>query len=90
MAVPEEIKALKPTDFGAVEIRCISGHYYVYEISSKWDPKRGKAKKVTGKTIGKITLKDGFIPNSPRSAGPHPHQQIEVKDKELPPAPVHP
>lgn len=64
MAVPEEIKALKPTDFGAVEIRCISGHYYVYEISSKWDPKRGKAKKVTGKTIGKITLKDGFIPNT--------------------------
>ena len=56
MAVPEAIKALKPTDFGAVEIRCISGHFYVYEISSKWDPKKGKARKVTGKSVGKITL----------------------------------
>ena len=64
MAVPEEIKALKPTDFGAVEIRCISGHFYVYEISSKWDSKKGKARKVTGKSVGKITLEDGFIPNT--------------------------
>lgn len=63
MAIPEEIKALKPTDYGAVEIRCISGHFYVYEISSKWDSSKGKARKVTGKSVGKITLKDGFIPN---------------------------
>lgn len=64
MAIPEAIKALKPTDFGAVEIRCISGHFYVYEISSKWDPSKGKARKVTGKSVGKITLEDGFIPNA--------------------------
>ena len=64
MAIPEAIKALKPTDFGAVEIRDISGQYYVYEISSKWDPIKGKARKVTGKTVGKITLEDGFIPNT--------------------------
>ncbi|NDO67828.1 hypothetical protein FMM80_03510, partial [Schaedlerella arabinosiphila] len=64
MAIPEAIKALKPTEFGAVEIRCISGHFYVYEISSKWDPSKGKARKVTGKSVGKITLKDGFIPNA--------------------------
>lgn len=63
MAIPEAIKALKPTDYGAVEIRSISGHFYVYEISSKWDPKKGKARKVTGKSVGKITLEDGFIPN---------------------------
>ncbi|MCD7921555.1 MAG: transposase [Clostridiales bacterium] len=63
MPIPEEIKALKPTDYGAVEIRCISGHFYVYEISSKWDPAKGKARKVTGKSVGKITLKDGFVPN---------------------------
>lgn len=64
MTIPEAIKALKPTDFGAVEIRCISGHFYVYEISSKWDPLKRKARKVTGKSVGKITLEDGFIPNS--------------------------
>ena len=64
MAIPDAIKALKPTDFGAVEIRSISGHFYVYEISSKWDPIKKKAAKVTGKTVGKITLEDGFIPNT--------------------------
>ena len=64
MAIPEEIKALKPTDFGAVEIRSISGHFYVYEISSRWDPEKKKAVKVTGKAIGKITLEDGFVPNT--------------------------
>lgn len=64
MAVPDKIKALKPTNYGAVEIRDISGHYYVYEISSKYDPARKKAKKVTGKVIGKITEQDGFIPNA--------------------------
>ena len=64
MAIPDTIKALKPTDFGAVEIRNISGHFYVYEISSKWDPAKGKARKVTGKSVGKITPEDGFIPNA--------------------------
>ena len=64
MAIPDTIKSLKPTEYGAVEIREISGHYYVYEISSKWDPVKQKAKKVTGKTIGKITEQDGFIPNT--------------------------
>ena len=64
MAIPEAIKAMKPTDFGAVEIRLISGHYYVYEISSKWDPSKGKARKVTGRSVGKITPEDGFVPNT--------------------------
>ena len=64
MAVPDSIRALKPTEYGAVEIRKISGHYYVYEISSKWDPIKQKAKKVTGKSVGKITKEDGFIPNA--------------------------
>ena len=64
MAIPEAIKACKPTDYGAVEIREISGHFYVYEISSKWDSEKRKAKKVTGKSIGKITVQDGFIPNA--------------------------
>ena len=64
MAIPEAIKALKPTDYGAVEIRNISGHFYVYEISSKWDSVKGRARKVTGKSVGKITLEDGFIPNA--------------------------
>ncbi|MDE6747590.1 MAG: transposase [Lachnospiraceae bacterium] len=66
MAIPDNIKTHKPdTDqYGATEIRCIKDHFYVYEISSKWDPQKNRPKKVTGKCIGKITEKDGFIPNA--------------------------
>ena len=64
MAIPESIKKHKPTEYGAVEIRQLSGHFYVYEISSRWDPDKKKARKVTGKSVGKITEQDGFIPNA--------------------------
>lgn len=66
MAIPDKIKAHKPdiNQYGATEIRCIKNHFYVYEISSKWDAQKHRPKKVTGKCIGKITEKDGFIPNA--------------------------
>jgi len=64
MAIPEAIKKNKPTQFGAVEIRFIGGFYYVYKVSSRWDPERGRSQKTTGKSIGKITEHDGFIPNA--------------------------
>lgn len=65
MSIPEEILRHRPTQFGAVEIRCFDeDKYYVYQISSKWDPEKRRPKKVTGKSIGKITKADGFIPNA--------------------------
>lgn len=65
MAVPEAIKKHKPTQFGALEIRCFGGDkYYVYQISSRWDADKNRPQKVTGKSIGKITEADGFIPNA--------------------------
>ena len=64
MSIPESIKSKRPTQFGAVEIRCIGGHYYTYLVSSKWDAAKGRPQKVTGKSIGKITEADGFIPNA--------------------------
>ena len=63
MSVPESIKSKRPTQFGAVEIRSIGGYYYVYLVSSKWDAEKGRPQKVTGKSIGKVTEADGFIPN---------------------------
>lgn len=63
MPIPEEIKKLKPEEYGAVEIRFLNNRYYVYTISSVWDSEKKRAKKVTGKCIGKITEHDGFIPN---------------------------
>lgn len=65
MSIPDSIKKHKPTQFGALEIRCFGGNkYYVYQITSKWDPEKNRPKKVTGKSIGKITEADGFIPNA--------------------------
>lgn len=64
MGIPETIKKKRPTQFGAVEIRFIGGHYYTYLVSSKWDAVKGRPQKVTGKSIGKITEADGFIPNA--------------------------
>ena len=43
------------------ELRLLSGKYYLYEVTSKWDPVKKRAKKITGKLLGSITKKDGFI-----------------------------
>ena len=65
MSIPDSIKKHKPTQFGALEIRCFGGDkYYVYQITSKWDAVKNRPRKVTGKSIGKITEADGFIPNA--------------------------
>lgn len=65
MAIPNSIKQHKPNQFGALEIRCFGGDkYYVYQISSRWDADKNRPQKVTGKSIGKITAADGFIPNA--------------------------
>ena len=64
MSIPETIKKKRPTQFGAVEIRFIGGHYYTYLVSSRWDAVKGRPQKVTGKSIGKITEADGFVPNA--------------------------
>ena len=62
--MPEEIKKMRPTGLGkATEVRLIGGHYYVYEISSKWDERKQRPQKTTGKCIGKIIPGEGFIAN---------------------------
>lgn len=64
MAIPQEIKDMRPKGLGtANEVRLIGGHYYVYEVSSKWDDVKGRPKKTTGKCIGKIDPQLGFIAN---------------------------
>lgn len=76
MAIPDSIKRFKPTGFGAVEIRHISGKYYVYKIGSRWDAAKGISKKVTGKCLGKITEADGFIPNGYAARSKAPESPI--------------
>ena len=45
--VSDEIKALKPTCFGAAEVRNIGGRFYVYPFTSKYDKITKKRHKVT-------------------------------------------
>ena len=47
------------------EIRKIKNNYYLYEVSSKWDPQKKRAKKITGKILGKITPQ-GFVESHKR------------------------
>jgi Transposase len=65
MPIPESIKIHKPAGFGALEIRCFGeGKYYVYQVTSVYDEIKGRPRKKTGRSIGKITENDGFIPNA--------------------------
>lgn len=43
------------------EIRFLNGRYYMYEVSSKWNPEKKRAQKITGKLLGKITRENGFV-----------------------------
>ena len=64
MAIPENIRKQTPADFGAIEIRHLNNRFYVYQVTSKWDAKLRRSKKITGKCVGKITELDGFIVNA--------------------------
>lgn len=43
------------------EIRLINGTYYVYSVTSKWNPDKKRSQKITGKLLGKITKEEGFV-----------------------------
>jgi hypothetical protein len=43
------------------ELRYLNGRYYLYEVTSKWNPDKKRSVKITGKLPGKITQADGFV-----------------------------
>jgi hypothetical protein len=45
------------------ELRHINGYYYLYAVTSVYDKEKRRARKVTGKLLGKITEEQGFIPS---------------------------
>ncbi len=51
------------------ELRKFGDKYYLYSITSKWDPEKKRTKKVTLKQLGNITETDGFIPTGVRKKG---------------------
>ncbi|MDR1973288.1 MAG: hypothetical protein LBQ31_01285, partial [Bacteroidales bacterium] len=43
------------------ELRNINGRYYLYEVTSKWNPEKKRSVKITGRLLGKITQSEGFV-----------------------------
>ena len=70
---PDWVEKQKKRGF---EIKCIRGQYYMYRLKSKWDPNRGKAKKVSGEYIGKVTP-EGIVPKRKRIAADAPVYALE-------------
>ena len=59
MAYPEWVEKYKKP---GTNISFIRGKYYLYEVTSQWNPEKKRAQKKTGKYLGRITEEDGLIP----------------------------
>jgi transposase len=64
------------------ELRFLNGKYYLYEVSSKWNPILKRSKKITGKLLGKITEKDGFIESNKNKLRNQPINPTKIYTKE--------
>lgn len=58
MAYPEWVEKQRRK---GTNISCIRGKYYLYACTSKYDPVKKRARKITGEYLGRIT-EDGLIP----------------------------
>lgn len=61
------------------ELRLIRGTYYLYEVSSRWNPEKKRAQKITGRLLGKITPK-GFIQSPKYALSQRPIQSVIVRE----------
>lgn len=61
------------------ELRLIRGTYYLYEVSSRWNPEKKRAQKITGRLLGKITP-EGFIQSPKYALSQRPIQSVIVKE----------
>ena len=61
--LPEWVRKYKTK---GVEIRVSGPNYYAYEMSSKWNPKKKRADKITGEYLGVVT-REGIV--KPHSIG---------------------
>ncbi|GHT24804.1 IS4 family transposase [Bacteroidia bacterium] len=61
MYLPEWVQPFKEK---RTEIKKISGHFYKYAVSFKYNKEKKKTEKKTLHLLGKITEKEGFVPSS--------------------------
>ena len=62
------------------ELRLIRGRYYLYNITSKWDPVKKRPKKITLGAVGTITEEHGLIPVGMSRKGRVPEGALKIKD----------
>jgi predicted transposase YbfD/YdcC len=62
------------------ELRLIRGKYYLYNITSKWDPEKKRPQKITLGSVGTITEEHGLIPKGMSRKGPVPKGKSSLKD----------
>jgi len=43
------------------ELRLLNGKYYLYQVTSKWNPEKKRSVKITEKFLGRITETEGFV-----------------------------
>jgi len=48
------------------ELRFIRGRYYLYEYRTVYDKEKKRPRKISGRLLGSITEKEGFIPSEKR------------------------
>jgi len=58
MAIPQWAKDQRPK---GTEIKEINGKFYLSKVSSKWDPKLKRARKISGEYLGVLTP-EGLVP----------------------------
>ena len=61
------------------ELRLLRGTYYLYEVSSRWNPEKKRAQKITGRLLGKITP-EGFSQSPKYMLMQKPVQSVVVKE----------
>ena len=76
MAYPEWVEKYRQK---GTNISCIRGKYYLYACTSKYDPEKKRAKKITGEYLGRITEEGLIPPKKRRTEGIEP-QGISIKE----------
>lgn len=62
------------------ELRLIRGKYYLYGVSSRYDPELKRAKKISGKILGSITKENGFIKSEKRALVERAAKPLNIKN----------
>jgi transposase len=75
MTLPEWVQKHKTV---GKEVRNISGRYYLYEVTSKYDPAKKRSQKITKRYLGRITPEGLTKPN--RETLKETMQQVSIKE----------